>query len=279
LWQTGCTSPVYNTCTTCHFGTQAKTFDVLGAQGLAGGRFYDSEFKALAAGRTGVSFHTATGYSDRGLLEHWQAPGSGITEAQASLLPSHSRWRQQFTCGSCHAPHGSYSARHLHYNPNGSAVRGSSPLRELAGYPGVYVTAINTAPWLYYDRSERPDMAVAVFDKSGSDITEYCEINYSSGEIRMVRKNGVPGSTPATVVFSRAKIVVFNGNGSHKSGISDFCVSCHVNFMDVAVALTKIEETATSEEELKVQSTTENAPDNGDINDGDSQLAEGEAKP
>lgn len=91
---------VYNTCTACHDGT-------LG--------FYNV-FKASTAGTFGgteagnASVHLANGT----LLVNY-APGyddNGLSNEIAT---------DNFDCASCHAPHGSYSSRLLHYSPNGMA--------------------------------------------------------------------------------------------------------------------------------------------------------------
>lgn len=92
---------VYNTCTACHDGT-------LG--------FYNV-FTASTAGTFGgteagnFSVHLANG-----TLTVDMAPGfidyTGSTNKIAT---------DNFDCASCHAPHGSYSSRLLHYSPNGMA--------------------------------------------------------------------------------------------------------------------------------------------------------------
>jgi predicted CXXCH cytochrome family protein len=90
---------VYNTCTACHDGT-------LG--------FYNV-FEASTAGTFGgthegnMSVHMANGS-----VAIQAAPGGNRMNAD-ELSP----WAGEFTCASCHAPHGSYSDRLLHYNPGG----------------------------------------------------------------------------------------------------------------------------------------------------------------
>ncbi|PKM81685.1 MAG: hypothetical protein CVU89_07985 [Firmicutes bacterium HGW-Firmicutes-14] len=88
---------VYNTCTACHDGT-------LG--------FYNV-FEASNAGTfggdpaNGASVHMATGS-----MTVAAAPGGDRDSTDTNS------WGADFTCASCHAPHGSYSDRLLHYNPN-----------------------------------------------------------------------------------------------------------------------------------------------------------------
>ncbi|MDF2946621.1 MAG: doubled domain protein [Bacillales bacterium] len=48
------------------------------------------------------------------------APGGYYTGAESELTNGEKgTWGDEFSCASCHAPHGSYSDRLLHYNPNG----------------------------------------------------------------------------------------------------------------------------------------------------------------
>ncbi|MDF2946622.1 MAG: doubled domain protein [Bacillales bacterium] len=48
------------------------------------------------------------------------APGGNYTgAAQEDTNGEDGKWGDEFSCASCHAPHGSYSDRLLHYNPNG----------------------------------------------------------------------------------------------------------------------------------------------------------------
>ncbi len=88
---------VYNTCAACHDGT-------LG--------FYNV-FQSSNAGTFGgdpansASVHLATG-----AMTVAAAPGGNRTSTDTNS------WGKDFTCASCHAPHGSYSDRLLHYNPN-----------------------------------------------------------------------------------------------------------------------------------------------------------------
>jgi predicted CXXCH cytochrome family protein len=96
---------IYSTCVSCHDGTlgiyniflpsTAGTF-----QGTTGGN---------------PSMHVASGS-----LTIKSAPG-GISGAHLSddqIKAKGGNWTNEFNCASCHSPHGSYSDRLLHYNPN-----------------------------------------------------------------------------------------------------------------------------------------------------------------
>jgi predicted CXXCH cytochrome family protein len=90
---------VYSTCTACHDGT-------LGFYNVFG-----NGDKASSAGTFGgthdgnMSVHLADG-----AVKMKAAPGGNPNGTGT--------WDKEFNCASCHAPHGSYSDRLLHYNPN-----------------------------------------------------------------------------------------------------------------------------------------------------------------
>ncbi|QOY36247.1 cytochrome c3 family protein [Anaerobacillus isosaccharinicus] len=91
------------TCSACHDGT-------LGFYNVyeSGEAFFDSPSTAGTFGGThagNMSVHLATG-----AVKIKAAPGGNPTGTGS--------WDGLFTCASCHAPHGSYSDRLLHYNPN-----------------------------------------------------------------------------------------------------------------------------------------------------------------
>lgn len=114
---------IYNTCTACHDGTLGKlsVFDmpgdadfdvtnVLGWDNIGGGSF-GGAFNAAE----NASMHMPTG-----ALEVAAAPG-GNRQAQGTDLLGNvvdtASWTAEFTCASCHQPHGSASDRLLTNNP------------------------------------------------------------------------------------------------------------------------------------------------------------------
>ncbi len=235
---------VYNTCTTCHFDGTMNAYNVLSGEfpggGIkGGGRFFDGEF-LNPSDRKGVSFHLTTGQK-----QHWQAPGSGITAAQAAdwaVSDPDNPWLEPFTCGSCHGPHGTYSGRHLHYNPNGWVQRQGSvtaALVPVAGRPGSYtVTDRSLIPWYY---SENPAYRVIVtgyLNGQYGEITDRFVVNYAEGTI--AKADSGDAAEPVSVTFYRAqqvKMDITNRFGTEESvvytgGVTEFCASCHTAYLD-----------------------------------------------
>ncbi|MDR7237734.1 fibronectin type III domain-containing protein [Neobacillus drentensis] len=91
---------VYNTCTACHDGTLGfyNVFEPSNA-GTFGGTHQGN-----------MSVHLADGS-----VQIKAAPGGNGAANTGS-------WVNEFNCASCHSPHGSYSDRLLHYNPNGMGL-------------------------------------------------------------------------------------------------------------------------------------------------------------
>ncbi|MBT9154802.1 MAG: hypothetical protein DDT39_01481 [Firmicutes bacterium] len=109
------------TCMACHDGT----IGFLDVEALPGGTLNNAGMGgSVAAGSFGVvegtrtaSMHNVLG---TGGISLSGAPGgnrTGITEQAGAS------WTENFTCASCHAPHGSHSIRLLHPNPNNVALR------------------------------------------------------------------------------------------------------------------------------------------------------------
>lgn len=220
---------VYNTCTTCHFDATITTYNVLTDASLSGGRFYDGDFTGVGD-RAGVSYHLATGLKTIG-----DAPGADRSRP--------GWWEMPFTCGSCHAPHGSYSSRHLTFNPNGQARRfGPAALTE--GADGKYRPALteDKAPWLFYetDSAYFADYGVVIRNAVNQVVTDEFFINYHDG---YAVPQGNPGPAPYTVTFSQAVVVLFDVQNlgqpdesvSYRAGQVNFCTSCHTGYLQETV--------------------------------------------
>jgi predicted CXXCH cytochrome family protein len=91
---------VYSTCTACHDGT-------LGFYNVFGNGDQASSAGTFGGTHDGnMSVHMADG-----AVKMKAAPGGNPNGTGT--------WDKEFNCASCHSPHGSYSDRLLHYNPNG----------------------------------------------------------------------------------------------------------------------------------------------------------------
>ncbi|MEW9052375.1 MAG: cytochrome c3 family protein [Neobacillus sp.] len=118
----------YNTCTACHDGT-------LGFYNVFenGEDYFNSGSTAGTFGGThsgNMSVHLSTG-----AVQVKAAPGGNKTSTDTAS------WGGSFTCASCHAPHGSYSSRLLHYNP--ANMGNTAP--ELGGNKAVKIDVVNYA--------------------------------------------------------------------------------------------------------------------------------------
>ncbi|MHB1418953.1 MAG: cytochrome c3 family protein [Bacillota bacterium] len=114
---------IYNTCSACHDGTLGKlnVFDTTIAYDAA---IPAAKFDKVGGGSFGgdttlttqnASMHLPTGY-----LELAAAPGGNRTKAATDVNGNAAEtgsWTGDFTCASCHQPHGSYSDRLLAPNP------------------------------------------------------------------------------------------------------------------------------------------------------------------
>jgi nitrate/TMAO reductase-like tetraheme cytochrome c subunit len=221
-------SSIYNSCVTCHDGSLGP-YDVLNGS-VASGVFYDTRLDV--SGRSGVSYHLATG-----ARTHGDAPGSRVTRRGVEVPGN---WDQPFTCVSCHGPHSSYSERHLHYNPNGQAPRYENiTLTKTSDNPeryGLQPDNQGLVPWLYYDLMYFPENALYVYTSGGLDITGQFLVNYATGVLERVSGSSIP----AKVTFTSAAVVemditdhyLVSEQVTHRSGITAFCTSCHVAYYD-----------------------------------------------
>lgn len=169
---------VYNTCTACHDGT-------LGFYNV----FATGANASASAGTFGgthdgnMSVHLATG-----AVNIKAAPGGNPDGGGAATDGTGATWTAQFTCASCHSPHGSYSDRLLHYSPNnmGNTLKAEGGIK-LADVPIVSDTSGQTVD--------------NVLLKTTLDTTTAADYGLSSGDvvIQMMKKSGssyVKDTTP-----------------------------------------------------------------------------------
>lgn len=120
---------IYNTCTSCHDGTLGKlnVFDMPNYNANVEVAMFEyvggGSFGGAMDSNSNASMHLPTGY-----LELAAAPGGNRTKtdtvttdtaagANQQLKVNVGAWTADFTCSSCHQPHGSYSDRLLAPNP------------------------------------------------------------------------------------------------------------------------------------------------------------------
>ena len=162
---------VSDTCFACHDGT-IGVLNVLAAP-TADERYGGSKTAGtfgLVDGMNSSSVHNVNGVTVSG------APGGNMALVADSAGLTSTNWSKPFSCASCHAPHGSYSIRLLHANPNMLGWRDANPAEGTdfatgglwnkgnimvvgavdsagTGYRTVTVTAAAgnsiAAPWLY----------------------------------------------------------------------------------------------------------------------------------
>lgn len=145
---------VFTTCTACHDGTLGflNVFEPAdGAAGSMGGSVTAGTFNVDKT-RNG-SVHLANG-----VMSISAAPGGNRTAANTTNewdATAMNTWGNEFNCGSCHGPHGSYSIRLLHSNPNNIALRKKLTTDNESNSGGLYqvgmdadvITGVYAAPY------------------------------------------------------------------------------------------------------------------------------------
>lgn len=120
----------YQTCAACHDGTLGfyNVFETGDQASLDGAGTF--------GGTHGMSIHQS---NDSVKIK--AAPGGAKTTGDKEGTG----WNATFSCASCHAPHGSYSDRLLHYNPNGMATRATEGGKQLQNLKVVTTNPANDA--------------------------------------------------------------------------------------------------------------------------------------
>lgn len=147
---------VYNTCTACHDGT-------LG--------FYNVFTPSTAGTFGGTKAGNASVHLANGTLTVDMAPGYLADGANPIATDN-------FDCASCHAPHGSYSDRILHYSPNGMAdIAIENRGNKLVNRPVADVVALPAAsaasPDFLVVRGTAADAGIPVAEEAGTTPVIY----------------------------------------------------------------------------------------------------------
>lgn len=203
---------VYETCAACHDGTLGF-YNVFESDGE---EYVNS---ASTAGTFGGSHAGMSVHMVNNTVKNSAAPGG-------KGVPSGAGWGSDFSCASCHSPHGSYSDRLLHYNPNGMGQVGPEeggiaalnvPVRNWAnrtssgwelrrgtpaelGMTGEFAAgtvavrlynngALDTTPWLYGYSGNPRDYHAQLLTGTGT------RINYQSAGIYVNHEKGYMYST------------------------------------------------------------------------------------
>jgi predicted CXXCH cytochrome family protein len=157
---------VYNTCTACHDGT-------LGFYNV----FEPSNAGTFGGTHTGnMSVHLADGS-----VQIKAAPGGNGAANSGS-------WVGEFNCASCHSPHGSYSDRLLHYNPNGMGLA-----KKADGGIGLKGATVNDFASLPTTASVTDSDYIVVKGKASDFGITAAQIN-----------NAVPANTTVVVVMEKS---------------------------------------------------------------------------
>jgi predicted CXXCH cytochrome family protein len=217
---------MYNTCAACHDGTLGF-YDVFGNTGWSSAGTF--------GGTESASMHLATG-----AVQISFAPG-GDTSGESG----NNAWSDDFTCASCHAPHGSYSDRLLHYNPVGV----SQPVTVTATV--YYADGVNTvfqaayAPWVFSDAAT--DNPTKFYVDTFLIAPENVKIDYAKGLFKFAAAVNATSSSvvtaqvvPAIVVKLDMEAVIpsqTTASGlpimkvtSYSESINDYCGACHTNY-------------------------------------------------
>lgn len=248
---------VSTACWSCHDGTVTTTYNV--QQGLiastgartSGGLFgvNGNEDPAASLSNHGVKANLKTG----------AAPGGANQEAD----DQRGTWSAEFTCASCHTPHGQGgNSRVLNPDPNGYAVKNATTndilTRDgtnsalfratggdwLKGYPYSKRTAVavdsnsNGITGWTWDEAQFKLVAndsADTFLKEGTDFTA----DYRKGEVTLTSTGlSKVGTSQVYAAYVRALVVRMtvqnklqpNEQVLYESGLNKFCGACHTDY-------------------------------------------------
>lgn len=147
---------VYQTCSACHDGT-------LG--------FYNVFETGAAYMNSPSTAGTFGGSHANNMSVHNVDSTVAIKAAPGGNKNGTGTWAAEFNCASCHAPHGSYSDRLLHYNPNGMGQRSTeeggigavnTPVRAFASRTGSGFELLRGTPAQLGMTGTYPEGTVAI---------------------------------------------------------------------------------------------------------------------
>lgn len=258
------------TCRACHDGTVTTTYNVeLGQIASTGKRTFGGLFKFASADQTNdLSRH---GVTDVGILAN-AAPGGAMLAGAAD--DPRGQWTAEFTCASCHSPHGQGgNARILAPDPNGvvtqlvdadhnkqqdatspyksytltrnetvpgavyyEAVVGTSGDFKLGYMPGEKYTFIKGYPYSSY---------TAVYVGGVKQAGTAYKIDNSQGSTRISFTTDPGAIATVTADFAPAMRVKMGVTAyltatesvAYKGGLNAFCGACHTDYNTATASL------------------------------------------
>lgn len=272
-------STVYATCSACHNGTAGgqnrnvfRSSEVLTSGAVNNNTLRQgSGVQAAVAGTFNVNAsYNPSIHNVSGAMTFAAAPGGNLvgTKWDGSAESVHKgEWDSTFSCTNCHNPHGSYSYRYLHYNPNRVASRPTHEgglrktdltVQEDAGYLYAYSGATKvTGPWVYgyVSRTDTSTNYFIVTDTRGADglgtgnLLNSFSVYYADAKFKWIPTATKPALTQDDIAALRVEVspvlvvtaptviatdatanagkIVYTTNGQN---YNFFCASCHTDY-------------------------------------------------
>lgn len=227
-------SGVYNTCTACHDGTLGfyNVFENGNHQASAG------TFGGTETGNSSV--HLSTGAVSMGA-----APG-GYQKTDRG-----GKWTGEFNCASCHAPHGSFSDRLLHYSPNNMAATKAedgglkvdrSAVVNFGDIATFFASTVATTPKFVAVRGTRANhgLTATTYDYIGTDVvimvyertsTSYTKTTNPWMYGYPTRGSGSNNHYYYTRFFTADPTTILNTNGTYPSAKAAQVID-HYDYLD-----------------------------------------------
>lgn len=235
---------VTTTCLACHDGSVSSTYDVVAGEYTVGADVYRTPGGLFGYGMGGLEYLDIHDVSYGVTTTVGAAPGGN----PAGTDDGAGNWSSEFTCASCHTPHGQGgNARILNPDPNGYAMKmkkTSFALTELTsttyaayvsgdshrlGYaPGDIYTWIKGYPY-------SPKVYVGGVQNNGATVDNsngYTIVRFSSPPSGAVTGTFVPAVRVAMSYGPNGSsdLMTADENITYKQGINAFCGACHMDY-------------------------------------------------
>jgi predicted CXXCH cytochrome family protein len=230
------------TCVACHNGSLGNnTYDVFdGTIGAAGSGMQTWGGTFTESAPSGSMHNVGAGVAIGG------APGGDLANSGVTT----SKWSAEFTCTSCHDPHGTAgNGRILNPKVNGANYVAAAP-QNLLVIDAPTNTYVARVPVVYGDYSNADATKLGEYAKlitgHGNDLTVYDGIAKltegtdftvdNSGDFTKIKFTAVPTAPNATFTSAvRVKMNVTNYLQANEKvtyikGMNDFCGACHTDY-------------------------------------------------